>query len=165
MAAPLALGLLGTAAATPTILALGKRMGMTSDAAIPTQKFNPALNTFDDGASEQVMSAWYSNKLDNLNKLKDISAAMYAEDNVVPTVDLSNSPVNLSEEDQAFQNATFDLISNGIGSKKSSTIPTKTGSTTGTSVTGSSSNALDPLMGLLGLLALGGGAYYLGKKL
>lgn len=161
MAAPLALGLLGTAAATPTMLALGKRMGVTSNTAIPTQQFNPALNTFDDGASEQVMSAWYSNKLDNLNKLKDISAAMYAEDNIVPTVDLSNSPVNLSEEDQAFQNATFDLLSKGT--KQKSVSPTT--SNTVTNTLKKEKNSLDSLTSLLGLLALGGGAYYLGKKL
>lgn len=161
MAAPLALGLLGTAAATPTMLALGKRMGVTSNTAIPTQQFNPALNTFDDGASEQVMSAWYSNKLDNLNKLKDISAAMYAEDNIVPTVDLSTSPVNLSEEDQAFQNATFDLLSKGT--KQKSISPTT--SNTVTNTLKKEKNSLDGLTGLLGLLALGGGAYYLGKKL
>lgn len=94
-------------------------------------------------------------------------------------LDLLNGLANVAEEERALQNATQDLLANNAATEvvNDSRDPgtqaylaqqaknnTSTGNGNGSSVSGSS-NALDPLMGLLGLLALGGGAYYLGKKL
>ena len=94
-------------------------------------------------------------------------------------LDVLSGLANVAEEDRALQNATQDLLANNAATDivNDSRDPgtqayltqqaknnTSTGNGNGSSVTGSK-NALDPLMGLLGLLALGGGAYYLGKKL
>lgn len=94
-------------------------------------------------------------------------------------LELLNGLANVAEEERALQNATQDLLANNAATDivNDSRDPgtqaylaqqaknnTSTGNGNGSSVTGSK-NALDSLMGLLGLLALGGGAYYLGKKL
>lgn len=98
-------------------------------------------------------------------------------------LDLLNGLANVAEEERAMQNATESLLANNTiadivndsrdpGTQaylaqqvKNDTPKAETGGSPGTGRTGGSDNALDPLMGLLGLLALGGGAYYLGKKL
>ena len=95
-------------------------------------------------------------------------------------LDLLNGLANVAEEERAMQNATQDLLANDTvadivnDSRDPSTQAylvqqaksnTSTGNEAKQGVRSSSGNSLDPLMGLLGLLALGGGAYYLGKKL
>jgi hypothetical protein len=95
-------------------------------------------------------------------------------------LDVLSGLANVAEEERALQNATQDLLANdavvnavndsrdpGTQAYLAQQAKSNTSAGTGTTKQGvkGSGNSLDPLMGLLGLLALGGGAYYLGKKL
>lgn len=94
-------------------------------------------------------------------------------------LDLLSGLANVAEEERALQNATQDLLTNTAttdvvddsrdpGTQAYLAQQAKNNTSTGNGNkpnVNNSGNALDPLMGLLGLLALGGGAYYLGKKL
>lgn len=73
---------------------------------------------------------------------------------------------NTDEEEAAYRNATERLVSNITKNTSSHKSTEKNAATEDENkVKNSGGNSLDPLMGLLSLLALGGGAYYLGKKL
>lgn len=95
-------------------------------------------------------------------------------------LDVLSGLANVAEEERALQNATQGLLANdtvtdivndsrdpGTQSYLAQQAKSNTSANTGAKqgVRSNSGNSLDPLMGLLSLLALGGGAYYLGKKL
>lgn len=137
-----------------------------NDAQVPT---NTPEYFVDDSGSDINLSKFIKpkNSLESLNNLHNLvsdsedeneSFRSAVEDLYHPTDIVSTD----SEENQAMQNATTSLLSNGVAP-----IQAKQASLENQKPTGPSTqrNSLDGLSALLGLLALGAGGYYLGKKL
>ena len=189
MAAPLLLlGGLGTAAVTPTLLSLGNKLGAkyTPNTTISTNNFNSSFISPEDDTNlaEQTMQNWYSKKLSNNNLdkfsiLKEAAASTYADENQDTLSKLDPAYAHLTsskydEEELALQNASENLIKDKAESFKKASELTKAEqlsrqgldnwdfrAKTSNEV---SSNWMDSLGALATLLALGGGAYYLGRR-